>query len=287
MRHHYPMEVRASDGRMIALEVVGDRDATPVFLCHGLADSRLASQFLEPAARELGLCVITPDRPGTGRTDRRRLSQLADWADDAQAVLDVLRVDSAAFLGVSGGGPFAAACAARIPARVRSLMLVCPLGLPEWPTDGMAQGERLSLALASRVPGFGGWCMSLLAALARHGPDIFLWLTATNQPEVDVRALRQADMRETFITCYLEAFRRGGWGVAQDLRLLTRPWGFDLGSVKTPTSIHHGDADATVPVQHARLYAEAIPGAQLQIHPGEGHFSIFSRPQGILAALAE
>jgi pimeloyl-ACP methyl ester carboxylesterase len=286
MRDHYPVEVRAGDGRVIALEVVGDQHATPVLLCHGLADSRLAAEFLEPAARELGLCLITPDRPGTGRTDRRRLSQLADWADDAATVLDVLGVDSAAFLGVSGGGPFAAACAARIPARVRSLMLVCPLGLPEWPTEGMAQGERLSLALATRVPAFGGWCMSLLAALARRGPDIFLWLTATNQPDVDVRALQQADMRETFLTCYLEAFRRGGWGVAQDLRLLTRPWGFDLGSVTAPTSIHHGDADTTVPVQHARLYAEAIPGAQLQIHPGEGHFSILSRPQDILAALA-
>src|SRR5713101_8001839 len=46
----------------------------------GLADSRLAAQWLEEAARELGLCVIAPDRPGTGGTDRRWLSQLADWA---------------------------------------------------------------------------------------------------------------------------------------------------------------------------------------------------------------
>lgn len=281
------MEMRASDGRVIAVEVVGDHDAKPVLFCHGLADSRLAALWLEPAARKLGLRLIAPDRPGTGGTDRHRLSQLADWSDDAAFVLDALRVDSVALLGVSGGGPYAAACAARIPARVRRLMLVCPLGLPEWSTAGMAQGERLSLALATRVPAFGGWCMSQLAALARRSPDVFLWLTATNQPDVDVRALRRADMRETFLTCYLEAFRRGGWGVAQDLRLLTRPWGFDLGSVKAPTSIHHGDADTTVPVRHAHLYAEAIAGSRLQIHPGQGHFSILSQPQDVLAALAE
>jgi pimeloyl-ACP methyl ester carboxylesterase len=280
------MELRASDGRVIALEVVGDNDAMPVLLCHGLADSRLAAQWLEQAAQELGLCVIAPDRPGTGGTNRRWLSELADWADDAAAVLDALRVDSAPLLGVSGGGPFSAACAARIPARVRSLVLVCPLGLPEWPADGMARGERLSLTLATRAPAFGGWCMGRLAALARRSPDIFLWLAATNQPDVDIRALRQPEMRESFLTCYLEAFRRGSWGVAQDLRLLTRPWGFDLGSITAPTSIHHGDADTTVPVQHARLYAEAIPGAELRIYPGEGHFSILSHPQDILAALA-
>jgi len=280
------MELRASDGRVIALEVVGDHDATPVLFCHGLADSRLAARWLEQAAWELGLRVIAPDRPGTGGTDRRWLSQLADWADDAAAVLDALGVDSAPLLGVSGGGPFAAACAARIPARVRSLMLICPLGLPDWPADGMALGERLSLTLATRAPAFGGWSLSRLAALARRSPDTFLWLAATNQPDVDIRALQQPEMRESFLTCYLEAFRRGNWGVTQDLRLLTRPWGFDLGSITAPTSVHHGDADTTVPVQHARLYAEAIPGAQLQIYPGAGHFSILSHPQDILAALA-
>jgi pimeloyl-ACP methyl ester carboxylesterase len=281
------MELRACDGRVIAVEILGDHDATPVLLCHGLADSRLAAQSLEQAARDLGLRVIAPDRPGTGGTDRRWLRQLADWADDAAVVLDVLRIDSAVLLGVSGGGPFAAACAARLPARVRSLTLVSPLGLAEWPTAGMAQGERLSLALATRAPAFGAWSMARLAALARHSPAIFLWLAGTNQPDVDVRALRQPGLRESFLTCYVEAFRHGSWGVAQDLRLLTRPWGFDLASITVPTSIHHGDADTTVPVQHARLYAQAIPGARLRIHPGEGHFSILSQPHDILAALSE
>jgi pimeloyl-ACP methyl ester carboxylesterase len=281
------MELRARDGRVVAVEVLGDGDASPVLLCHGLGDSRLSAQSLEHAALEVGLRLIAPDRPGIGGTDRRWLRQLADWADEAAVVLDALRVDSAALLGVSGGGPFAAACAARIPARVRSLMLVCPLGLAGWPTVGMAQGERLSLALATRAPAFGGWSMGRLAALARRSPDAFLWLAATSLPDVDIRALQQPGVRESFLTCYIEAFRRGGWGVAQDLRLLTRAWGFDLGSISAPTSIHHGDADTTVPVQHARLYAHAIPGARLQIHPGEGHLSILSYPQDILAALGE
>jgi pimeloyl-ACP methyl ester carboxylesterase len=167
------------------------------------------------------------------------------------------------------------------------MMLVCPLGLPEWPTDGMAQGERLSLKLATHAPAFSGWSMGLLAALAGRRPDMFLRLAATNQPDVDVYALQQPAVRESFLSCYREAFRGGSWGVAQDLRLLTRAWGFDLSSITAPTSIHHGDADTTVPVQHGRRYAQAIAGAQLQIHPGQGHFSIFSRPRDILAALAE
>jgi pimeloyl-ACP methyl ester carboxylesterase len=280
------VDLRRADGRAVAVEVVGDRDATPVLLCHGLADSRLAARWFEQAARDLGLCVIAPDRPGTGGSDPHALSQVADWADDATLVLDGLGVDSAALLGISGGGPFAAACGAMIPGRVRSLMLVAPLGLPDWPTDGMAAGERLSLKVARNAPAFGGWSLGRFAALARFRPELFLRLAATAQPDADIRALRRSDVRESFLSCYQEAFRRGSWGVAQDLRLLTRPWGFELASITAPTSIHHGDADLTVPVQHARRYAAAIPGAQLHIHPGDGHFSILSEPQRVLASLA-
>jgi pimeloyl-ACP methyl ester carboxylesterase len=145
----------------------------------------------------------------------------------------------------------------------------------------------LSLALARRSPEFGGWSLDRLSALARRWPQAFLRLAASAQPEADIRALQDPGMRESFLTSYIEAFRGGSSGVAQDLRVLTRPWGFDLSSVKAPTWVRHGDADLTVPVQHARRYAEAIPGAQLQVYPGDGHFSILSHPERILAPLAE
>jgi len=101
---------------------------------------------------------------------------------------------------------------------------------------------------------------------------------------IDRRALAQPGLREAFLTGYSEAFRQGSRGVAQDLRVLMRPWGFELGSITVPASIHHGDADTTVPSQHARLFATAIPGAQL--HPGYGHFSILGAARQILAPLA-
>ncbi|MGW1554247.1 alpha/beta fold hydrolase [Streptomyces sp. NPDC002346] len=68
--------------------------------------------------------------------------------------------------------------------------------------------------------------------------------------------------------------------------MLTRPWGFDLESIRVPTSIHQGDADTTVLLQHARRFAATIPGARLHIHPGQGHFSILTAPEQTLATLA-
>jgi pimeloyl-ACP methyl ester carboxylesterase len=118
------MEVRWGDDSVIAVEVADEQGAAPVLLCHGLADSRLSGRLFTQAARELGLCIMALDRPGTGGTDPRRLGRLADWVEDAALVLDALAAGPAALLGISAGGPFAAACAARIPGRVRRACLI-------------------------------------------------------------------------------------------------------------------------------------------------------------------
>ena len=280
------MKVSRGDGSVIAVEVAGEQGAAPVLFCHGLADSRLSAHLFTQAARELGLRLVAPDRPGIGRTDPRHLRRLVDWVEDAALVLDAVGAGPVAVLGVSAGGPFAAACAARLPRRVRSLTLVCPLGAPGWPTRGMATGQRLALRLARQAPAFGGWFLGRLATLAHRSPQLFLRLATSELPGTDRRALAQPAMREAFLAGYAEAFRRGSAGVAQDLRVLTRPWGFELGSVTVPASIYHGDADTTVPPQHARLLAEAIPGAQLQLYPGHGHFSILGAAHRMLAPLA-
>ena len=280
------MEVNRGDGSVISVEIAGQQGATPVLFCHGLADSQLSAQLFTQAAYELGLCLVAPDRPGIGRTDRRHLRRLADWAEDAALVLDALGAGPTALLGVSAGGPFAAACAARLGGRVRSLTLVSALGPPAWPTRGMAPGQRLSLQAVRHVPAFGGWFLDRLATLARGRPELFLRLATSELSGVDRRALAQPGMREAFLAAYADAFRSGSWGVTQDLRVLTRPWGFQLSSIKVPTSIHHGDADTVVPLQHARLFAEAIPGAQLYLHSGHGHFSILDAAREMLARLA-
>jgi pimeloyl-ACP methyl ester carboxylesterase len=280
------VDLRRADGSVIAVEVVGDQDATPVLLCHGLADSRLAARWFSQAASEQGVRIIAPDRPGIGGTDARWLRHVSDWAHDAAWVLDALRVETAALLGISGGGPFAAACAAVMPQRVRNLLLVSPLGLPHWSTAGMAPGQRLSLTVAGHAPSFGGWSLGRFAALARYSPELFLRLSGTALADADNRALLRPATRNAYLASYREAFRQGSWGTSQDLRLLTRPWGFDLDAIDVPTVIRHGDADITVPIRHARLYAASIPNARLDVRPGHGHFSILDEDREILAVLA-
>jgi pimeloyl-ACP methyl ester carboxylesterase len=126
-----------------------------------------------------------------------------------------------------------------------------------------------------------------LAALGRRSPALFLRLATSELPEVDRLELARAEPRDAFVAGYIEAFRIGSAGVAQDLRLLVRPWGFDLGAIRAPTWIHHGEADTTVPPEHARRFAAAIPRAEVRIHPGHGHFSLLGAAAAeIIAPLA-
>jgi len=273
------VRVNRADGSEIACELVGDRGGAALLMCHGLADSRRSAWLLDDTARQLGLLVIAPDRPGIGLSRPRRLERVIDWAD-ALDVLDALEVETAGVLGISGGGPFAAACAARLPHRVRALVLASALGMVAWGTRQMARGERLSLAVARRVPAFGGWFLARLAALAAVSPELFFRIVTAEVPPVDREALRDADQRAAFVEGFREAFRGGSAGVGQDLRLLTRPWGFDLGVIRSPTFVHHGEADTTVSLEHARRFAQHIPGAALRLHPLHGHFSLLDAAAG-------
>ena len=67
---------------------------------------------------ELGVRVVTFDRPGYGGSDRLESRMVADVVPDVCAIADALEIDRFAVLGRSGGGPHALACAALLPERV-------------------------------------------------------------------------------------------------------------------------------------------------------------------------
>jgi pimeloyl-ACP methyl ester carboxylesterase len=56
---------------------------------------------------------------------------------------------------------------------------------------------------------------------------------------------------------------------------MVSPWGFDGHQIAVPTHIWVGEDDQHAPPLRARYLAEAIPGADLHVMPGEGHISIF------------
>ena len=84
---------------------------------------------------ELGVRLISFDRPGYGGSDRLDSRRVADVVPDVVAIADELELERFAVLGRSGGGPHALACAALLPDRVtRAGVLV---SLAPWEAEGL------------------------------------------------------------------------------------------------------------------------------------------------------
>ncbi len=175
-----------SGGVFVTVEGAGE----PVLLLHGQPGS--AADWAG-VRRELGerFRVLTPDRPGYGRTGGEATG-LGGNAEAMARLLEEQGIASAVVAGHSWGAAVALAMAERYPALVRRLVLVCPVTPDERfgfvdrmlarPRTGAAvvhAGFRLAgLALSTRpaqlrverlLPGFGSEATAGLAREWRRG----------------------------------------------------------------------------------------------------------------------
>lgn len=236
--------------------------------------------------------LIAVDRPGIGRSPFQSGRRLLDWPPCVSRLADRLGLESFAVAGVSGGGPYALACAYRIPQRLRACAVVAGLGpLDVLGIEGMMPLNRLQFHVARAVPG-------LLRPL--------LWLVLgrlrrrfAKRPSLDRTSVRLAreiiagggdrEQAKAYVRAVLEAFRPGTRGVAYDAALYARPWGFAPSQIAfEPVHLWHGGRDRHVPVRMARAVADAIPRCRARFFPNEDHmFSILGHVDEVLATLAE
>lgn len=270
--------VQLRDGRKLAYAEYGDPAGRPVLYCHGLPSSRREAHLLHRDAARLGIRVIAPDRPGFGDSDYQAGRQISHWPQDIAALADHLGLPTFALLGVSGGAPFALACGAAIAERLTALTLVCPLG-PIYDHRILAQMRlpirinfEAALYLPSLVHAFYG---GLTSNLMWHWPQLIEGLVrdVAASPS-DRQALADPEVSKVLAATVRDAMRDHGRGALQDLALYVQPWGFQCGSIQVPTTIWHGEADAMVPIAHARWYAHTLPRTQARFLADAGHYSL-------------
>ena len=234
--------------------------------------------------------MLALDRPGYGRSDFLPDRRLLDWPDDVLAVAGHLGLERFAVLGVSGGGPYALACASLLGDRLTATGVACGLGpygvgpamaAMYWP---MRWGMRLThWCPALGVAGYRRFASRILS----HNPDNFFEFYARRAPAADREILARADCRQVLRDSMLEAFRQDTRGAGQDLQVYTRDWGFRLEDVAMPVHWWHGEKDPTVPVAFAHYAKARLPRCHLELTPDDGHFSLpINRATNIIAALA-
>ena len=267
-----PSTLTVGGGRTLAYAEYGDPEGRPVFAFHGVLGSRLTWALCDDDARELGVRLVAPERPGFGHSEFQPGRRLLDWPDDVRALADHLGVDGFAVVGFSAGGPHAAACGVRLPGRVRRLALASTVTPPA--THGSADPLNHAVLSATRfVPGFSRTAFETAAWLAEHSRPKFRASVVGTAAAPD-RALFDTPEGEALIDDAAEGFRGGSRGPAHDLPLVGGDWGFDADEVDAPVTMFHGSADGTVGVDMARAFADRLPDCDLHV-TGDAHYSTY------------
>ena len=144
--------LRLSDGRRLGYAGYGDCHGAPVMFFHGTPGSRRVARWADQAARRHGIRLIAPDRPGFGLSDFQPGRTLGAWPKDVVELADALRLERFAVAGVSGGGPYVAACAWRLADRLSHAGIISGMGPIDDPALAGCSAARLSRRLRRGPP---------------------------------------------------------------------------------------------------------------------------------------
>jgi pimeloyl-ACP methyl ester carboxylesterase len=265
-------EVRLPDARTLGYAVFGRGDRAVVWL-HGTPGGR---RQIPPGAREFaerhGVRVIGIERPGIGASTPHLYANVRGFADDVDAVLEHLGVPHCGVVGLSGGGPYALACAHSL-ARVRACAVlggVAPSRGPEAIEGAISSLARFA-PIIERVHAPLGAVLSLAVRSAHPfaSPAFDLFMIFSREGDREVFAA--PGMKHMFLDDMLRASRSGIRSLVFDLLLFSREWGFSLQDIDRPTHFWHGDADPFVPLHHGQHQAALVPNAKLIVQPGQSH----------------
>ncbi|MBX5458281.1 MAG: alpha/beta hydrolase [Thermogemmatispora sp.] len=269
--------VQLRDGRRVGLVVVGPDDGIPIIHCHGSGSSRLEVTLLAAQAEEAGVRLIGLDRPGIGLSDPKPGYRLLDWPDDVAEVADHLGIERFAVEGFSAGGPYALACAAKIPQRLTACGLISTVAPPELMRKAGTRVMRVIWGVGGRFPGL----LLLFAGLVQRmmGTDVasiekYLARYATRLDKADQQLLSDPQMRQGIARAMAEGFRQGAAGNLAVARVEVHPWGFQPEQVTCGRLfLWHGAEDRIMPIAPVRLLAQRLPYCRATFYADEGHFS--------------
>lgn len=250
---------------------------------HGWPSSRLQARLAHWLALDRGIRLLALDRPGMGRSSFVRDRTLDDWPPMVGRFADSLGIEKFGQLGVSGGGPYVLACAARFPQRIAgSAVLAGAVPLPtSWrDQSGLHPAYRMMIPFRW-LPGFCFSPMFRLAAWASNLPPDkppMAWALASLASADRALLLDHPEIWPVITRSFREGVGSGnGRGIMADAEIYFQPLPFDRTAVHAPIHYWHGADDRNIPLPMVREFTAAIPGATLEVDPALGHFSLVLR----------
>jgi pimeloyl-ACP methyl ester carboxylesterase len=276
--------VQLRDGRSVGYAQYGTPDGLPIVNAHGGLACRLDVAAADVVASELGIRLISPDRPGVGLSDPQPGRTVLDWANDVTELVDRIDVGRFAVMGWSMGGQYAAALAHALPHRVTRVAIIAgalPLTDPGV-FDELPAMDRVLTRMSMRAPRLAAQWFRLLRLAAGVTPTWYGRLGARELGQADGAVIRDEGFGD-FARMSREAMRQPS-GAVEEYRAWMRPWGFTPEQLTVPVDVWAGTRDELVNRSWPHRLASRIPNATLNVRDG-GHFMAHLHYREIFEAL--
>ena len=265
--------IKLRNGNRIGYAIYGNKRNFPIFYFHGWPGSRFELKNIPLKKKKC--FIIALERPGYGISDPISKFKILDWPKIVLEVANKLKIKKFSIIGVSGGAPFALACANTIKnKRLKSIAIVCALAPSK--AKGMNKGRVGMLLNLGRKPFISWLIFNFLRVRLLNGnleKSFNKWKNKISLPEIDLK-LFTIDRGKRLMENFKEAVKHGTKGVHRDANLYSNYWGFKLKNIKKKIFVWHGDKDLTVPIITNKYYKKKLKNKEIFIKPNEGHFSI-------------
>ena len=272
--------VRLPCGRWLSYREFGQPDGPLVFYFHGTPGSRIELELCQAETSRSGARIIAVERPGMGRSSYQCGRRILCWPHDIEHLAAALGYGDSRFgiVGLSGGAPYAAACAYKIPHRLTHVAIVsghAPLG-----ACGTCPGNQDKLIeLVSKRQRLGKLAFKVVGRRLDRKPEKVLKMLSKNWTADDRRLLLCNPRNYRNLVANLRAaIQCGPQGLVTDIRLLARHWGFCLNEIEgVSVSIWQGGCDRIVTPSMGQYFHKQISGSELIVDPCAGHASMFKK----------
>lgn len=279
------------NGRKLGYATYGAETGPVVFHLHGLGDCCFTGAFFHEPGKNLGIRIVAVDRPGIGLSSPKDYRSALDHAEDLRLLAAYLGAKTYSIVGVSGGGPYALACAYALPAEeLRSVSLVGGFGPYHLTMQHTRWPVWLFYQICRNVPfllrRFRTKEVQKLESkptekfVAETKAQLDGWLYRLLGPhDKDGELLRDEAFLGLCVEAMREHFRQGVDGHMEEWKVMTaNEIGFNLGEVRgdLPVYLWYGTHDTSVSWRVGEAIAGAIgENAQLFVKD-EAHLSLIS-----------
>jgi pimeloyl-ACP methyl ester carboxylesterase len=277
------------DGRKLGYAEYGDPGGKAVFHFNGSGGSRLEYPADLSILMDLGIRLITTDRPGHGISDPQPGRKLLDWPDDVGQLADFLNIDRFYVQGWSAGGPHALACAYKMSERIIAGSIISGLAPPDRPQpyEGLPIQNKLLMIIGRSAPSLVYLFRRVARSMIMGDPEEVNEKLAASFPEEDRQVIENHGYKELLVIDIQEGYRQGWQGPAQDDIIINTPWGFHIEEIQVRIDIWQGELDKNVPLNQGEYQHKLIPNSRLTIVPDHAHVYLLSHWREILGALVE